>query len=154
VLFVDYGPVAAQLGTPDGKQNVILTDHVHIGSNLLRQVPNARIVMDHYTGGSDLGIAAPVDRNCYFVWFQKYRDADEVPLASALEKALRRPLLESELAAIGPVEPVVVDWQTKVLWDWGPETIVGIAPIESGERICDGGRIPGLSAPPTNNAMQ
>jgi hypothetical protein len=63
-------------------------------------------------------------------------------------------LLESELAAIGPVEPVVVDWQTKVLWDWGPETIVGIAPIESGERICDGGRIPGLSAPPTNNAMQ
>jgi Dolichyl-phosphate-mannose-protein mannosyltransferase len=154
VLFVDYAPVAARLGTPDGKQNVILTDHVHIGSNLIRQVPDARIVMDHYTGGSDLGIADAANRNCYFVWFQKYRDADEVPLAAALERALRRPPLESELAAIGPVEPVVVDWQTKVLWDWGPETIVGIAPIDSRERICNGGRIPGLSAPPTNNAMQ
>jgi len=154
VLFVDYTPVAEKIGTADGKQNVILTDHVHIGANLLRQVPDARIVMDHYTGGSDLGIADPADRNCYFVWFEKYRDSDEVPLAQALEKALRRPPLESELAAIGPPELVAVDWQTKVLWDWGPETIVGIARIDSGERICGGGRIPGLSPPPTNNSKQ
>lgn len=154
VVFVDYGPVAEKIGTPDGKQNVILTDHVHIGSNLIRQVPDARIVMDAYTGGSDLGIAPPEGRNCYFVWFQKYRGSDEVSLAQALEKGLRRPPLQSELVAIGPAEYVAVDWQTKVLWEWGPETIVGIARIDSGERICDGGRIPGLSAPPNNNTMQ
>ena len=58
------------------------------------------------------------------------------------------------LAAIGPIESVKVDWQTKVLPDWGPDTIVGIARIDSAQRICDGGRIPGLSAPPSNNSKQ
>jgi hypothetical protein len=154
VVFVDYRPVVEKLVTADGKQNVILSDHVHIASNLLRLVPNARVVMDAYTGGSDLGIAPPAERNCYFVWFQKYRNADEVPLEQALRRALRREPLPEELAAIGPVESVKVDWQTKVLPDWGPDTIVGIARIDSSQRICDGGRIPGLSAPPSNNSKQ
>jgi hypothetical protein len=154
VVFVDYRPVVERLGTDDGKQTVIMSDHVHIASNLLRQVPNAKVVMDVYTAGSDLDIAPPAGRNCYFVWFQKYRSAEEVPLEQALHRSLRRQPLAEELAAIGPIESVKVDWQTKVLPDWGPDTIVGIAKIDSAQRICDGGRIPGLSAPPSNNSKQ
>jgi hypothetical protein len=154
VLFVDYTPVAAKIGTPDGKQNVILSNHVHIGSNLLRLVPNAKVVIDAYTAGSDLGIAPPAERNCYFVWFRNYRSADELPLETALRQALRRDPLPSELAAIGPIEFATVDWQTKILRSHGPDTVVGIARIDSAERICDGGRIPGLSPPPSNNSMQ
>lgn len=154
VVFVDYAPVVERIGTPDSKQNVILTNHVHIGANLLRLVPNAKVVMDAYTGGSDLGIAPPAERNCYFVWFKNYRSTEEMPMEEALRRALRRQPLESELAAIGPAEFVTVDWQTKILPDYGPETIVGIARIDSAERICDGGRIPGLSPPPTNNSKQ
>jgi hypothetical protein len=146
--------VAERLGTPDGKQNVILSDHVHIASNLLRLVPNAKAVMEVYNGGSDLGIAPPAERNCYFVWFQKYRSAKERPLEDALARALRRRPLPEELAAIGPIESVKVNWQTKLLPDWGPDTIVGIARIESSQRMCDGGRIPGLSARPSNNSKQ
>jgi hypothetical protein len=154
VVFIDYGSVAAKIGTPDGKQNVILTNHVHIGSNLLRLVPNAKVVMDAYTAGSDLGIAPPEARTCTFVWFRNYRSDKEQPLEKALEQALRRPPLASELAAIGPAEFVTVDWQTKILAAHGPDTVVGIAPIDSHQRICGGGRIPGLSAPPTNNSKQ
>ncbi len=154
VLFVDYAPVAAKIGTPDGKQNVILSNHVHIGSNLLRLVPNAKVVIDAYTAGSDLGIAPPAERNCYFVWFRNYRSVDELPLETALRQALRRDPLPSELAAIGPIEFATVDWQTKILRSHGPDTVVGIARIDSAERICDGGRIPGLSPPPSNNSMQ
>jgi hypothetical protein len=154
VVFIDYRPVVERLGTPDGKQNVILSNHVHIGSNLLRLVPNAKVVMEYYTGSSDLGIAPPASRNCYFVWFQKYRNAEEQTLETAFRDALRRPPLPEELAALGPVESVKVDWQTKILPDWGPDTIVGIAKIESAQRICDGGRIEGRSPPPSRNSKQ
>ena len=71
-----------------------------------------------------------------------------------MEYNLRRPPIDAELAAVESVEYVTVDWQTKVLWEWGPDTIIGIATLASDARICDGGRIPGLSAPPSNNSMQ
>ena len=154
VLFVDYTPVVERLGTADGKQNVILSNHVHIASNLLRQVPNARVVMDTYTAGSDLGIVGPADRNCYFVWFRKYRDHDPVPFEAALEQALRRLPLDSERAAVESVESVTAKWQTNLLWDWGPDTIIGIATLDSATPICAGGRIPGLSPPPSGNSKQ
>lgn len=154
VLFVDYTPVAEKIGTADGKQDVILTNHVHIGSNLLRLVPNSRVVMDAYTGGSDLGIADPPDRNCYFVWFKEYLRPGETTFASALQHALRRPPLEAELAAVTSVEYVTAKWQTTLLDAWAPDTTIGIAKLDSETRICDGGRIPGLSAPPNNNTMR
>lgn len=153
-IFVDYTPVVEKLVKADGKQNVILTNEVHFGANLLRLMPNTRVVIDKYTAGSDLGIADPSRRNCYFVWFPKYRSADEWTLERAMERAFRRPPIDSELAAIGSIEYVTVDWQTWLLWDWGPDTIAGIATLDSGARICDGGRIPGLSAPPSGNSVQ
>ncbi len=146
VVFVDYAPVVARIDNVDGKQNVILTNHVHLGSNLLRLVPNARVSIDSYTGAADLGIADPAHRNCYLVWFRRYGMADEVTAAAALERALGRPPSEAELATIGPIEDVTAGWQTKLpwawgpklMWEWGPDTVVGVARIDSAARICEG----------------
>jgi len=154
-VFVDYTPVVEKLVKADGKQTVILPAEVHLGSNLLRMIPNARVVMDTYTGGSELGIADPGERNCYLVWFKQYRKKkDEMTLEGAMHRNLRRPPVDADLAAVESVVYVAVDWQTKVLWEWGPDTIVGVATLDSSAQICEGGRIPGLSAPPSNNSFQ
>lgn len=140
VLFVDHSPTAERLVAAAGdKQNVILSNHVHIGSNLRRLIPEAKLVMDNYTGHLDLDIAAPDERVCQIVWFQKYRNADEVDLASALQRAIGRPPTESELATVGKIEYFKAAWQTPVLWDWGPDTTMAIAQIDSASPLCEGG---------------
>lgn len=142
VLFVDYTPVVEKLETDDGKLNVVLSDDVHLASNLLPALANSRVIMTTDVGRTEAGYSDPAERNCHFVWFRTYRGAKERPLAVALRRALLRPPLESDLAAIGPIEYVKVEWQTKVLWDWGPDTVVGIAEIESASPMCATGRLP------------
>src|SRR5262249_37566768 len=110
-VFVDYRPVAAKINeVAAGKQAVILPDSVHTGADLLPLVPNSKVVMDYYTGGSALGIAAPTDRRCFFVWDYADRDGTSETLADALEAALRRKPDEVDLGAIGPVEYVTAGW--------------------------------------------
>ena len=148
VVFVDYAPAAARIGTVDGKQNVILTNQVDVGANLLRFLPDTRVSIDFYTGGSDLGIAEPSDRNCYLVWFRRYGTADEVTAAAALQRALGRTPSEAELAAVGASQDVTLGWQTKLpwawgpklMWDWGADPTMAVARIDSAARICEGGR--------------
>lgn len=140
VLFVDHSPTAERLvAAAGGKQNVILSNHVHIGSNLRRLIPEAKIVMHNYTGHLDLGIADPDQRVCHIVWFRKYRNSEEVDLESALQRAIGRPPTESELATVGRIEYYTADWQTPVLWDWGPDTTMAIAEIDSASPLCDNG---------------
>jgi 4-amino-4-deoxy-L-arabinose transferase-like glycosyltransferase len=151
VVFVDYAPLAAKIGTVEGKQNVILTNHVHIGANLLRLLPNTRVSIASYTGEADLGIAEPSRRNCYLVWFRLYGGADEVTAEAALERALGRRPSAAELAAVAPSEDVTLGWQTKLPWAWGPKLMwewgadptVAVARIDSAAPICEGGRNPG-----------
>jgi hypothetical protein len=148
VIFVDYAPAAAKIGTVDGKQNVILTNQVDVGANLLRFLPNTRVSIDFYTGGSDLGIAEPSGRNCYLVWFRRYGTADEVTAAAALQRALGRTPSETELAAVAPSDDVTLGWQTKLpwawgpklMWDWGANPTLAVAGIDSDAPICEGGR--------------
>ena len=146
VLFVDYTPVVEMLETADGKLNVILSDDVHLASNLLPRVPNSRIILADDAGRRDGRNSDPAERNCRFVWFRSYRGGKDRSLVVALERALRRPPLGSELAAIGPIEYVKAEWQTKLLWDWGPDTMIGIARIESASPMCASGRLPGAPA--------
>jgi hypothetical protein len=148
VVFVDYAPLAAKIGAVDGKQNVILTNHVHIGANLLRLLPNTRVSMYTYTRETDLGVAEPSRRNCYLVWFRRYGTADEVTAEGALARALGRTPGEAELAAVGPGDDVTLGWQTKLPWAWGPKLMwewgadptVAVARIDSAAKICEGGR--------------
>jgi hypothetical protein len=139
ILFVDYTPVVEKLGRSHGKQSVILSDDIHIASNLLSAIPNARVIVPTETAGLDVGLAAPGDRYCAFVWFRRYRDSDERPLESALRRMLRRAPLDSELEAIGPTVYVEADWQTRFLRGRWPATIIGIAMIDSASPLCEGG---------------
>ena len=148
VVFVDYAPVAAKIGTVDGKQNVILTNQVDVGANLLRFLPDTRVSIDFYTGESDLGIAEPSRRNCYLVWFRRYGTSNEVTAAAALQRALGRTPSEAELAAVGASQDVTLGWQTKLpwawgpklMWDWGADPTMAVARIDSAAPICEGGR--------------
>ena len=146
ILFVDYRPVVERLASSDGMQNVILSNDIHIASNLLVLLPNARVIVPTEKGGLDVGIAGPAERKCYFIWFQKYRNNEEQPLESALRRALRRPPLETELSAVGAPEYIKAEWQTKLLWDWGPDTIIGLAPIDSSSPLCASRQPPGAPA--------
>lgn len=83
-----------------------------------------------------LGLADPDRRDCHFIWFWTYRGSQEQSLESRLRRALGRQPLESERAAIGPVEYVKAEWQTKLLWDRGPDTIISIAMIDSTSSLC------------------
>jgi hypothetical protein len=153
VVFVDFRPVAEKIGVEGEKQNVILTHHVHIGANLLSLVPNGRVIIDHYTGASDLAIRPPAERNCYLVWFEHYSD-NELSLADAFKRALGRVPTEAELAAVGPPDLVTVGWQTKLpwawgpklMWPWGPDNVVGVAKIDSALPICGGSRMTASTA--------
>jgi hypothetical protein len=141
ILFVDYGPVVDRLDRSDGKQTVILSNDIHIASNLLGSVPNARVIVPTDAGGLEVGLADPDDRACHLVWFRSYRGSQDRSLESALRGALRRPPLQSELATVGPVEYVTAEWQTKLLPDRGAETIIGIAAIDSTSPLCGGGGV-------------
>lgn len=136
ILFVDYTPVIEKLDRSDGKQNVILSDDSHIASNLLSAVPDARVIVSTQAGGLDVGIAAPGDRNCSFVWFRRYRTSDERPLESALRRMLHRAPLDSEIRAIGPVAYVEAGWQTRLLSSRWPSTTIGIAEIDPASPMC------------------
>lgn len=145
ILFVDYAPVLEHLDRSDGRQNVVLSNDIHIGSNLLAALPNARVIVPTEAGGLGNGVADQDERHCDFVWFRTYRGQTERPLESALRSVLGRPPTGSELATIGPAIYVKADWQTKLLWDWGPDTIIGIATIDSASPLCEG---VGLPEPP------
>jgi hypothetical protein len=54
---------------------------------------------------------------------------------------LRRAPTDSELAAIGSIAYVKADWQTKLLWDRGPDTMIGIAKIDSASSLCEGNQM-------------
>jgi Dolichyl-phosphate-mannose-protein mannosyltransferase len=136
ILFVDYTPVLEKLDTSDDRQLVILSNDVHLASNLLGALPNARVIVPTDTGGLDVGIAAPDERSCYLVWFRTYRGTPEQAVDQALSRTLRRQPLEQERAAIGPVEYVKAKWQTKLLGDRGPDTLIGIATIDSASPLC------------------
>lgn len=142
ILFVDYTPVVEMLDRSDGRQNVILSDDIHIASNLLRALMDSRVIVPTEAGGLGVGVASSEQRNCDFVWFRDYRGQGERSLESALKKLLRRAPTASELADIGPATYLKSEWQTKLLWDWGPETIIGIAPIKSNSVLCEGRQVP------------
>ena len=136
ILFVDYSPVIEKLDRSDDKQTVILSNNIHLASNLLGTLPNTRVILPTYAAGLEVGLAEPDRRDCYFIWFRTYRGSEEQSLESGLRRALGRQPLESERAAIGPVEYVKAEWQTKLLWDRGPDTIIGVARIDSTSSLC------------------
>jgi len=154
-IFVDFRPVAERIAALAGdKQPVILSDDVHTGSNLLRLVPNARVVMDYYTAGSDLPLAPPADRRCFFVWETRERGGETESLQEALQESLRRKPTAAELATFAPAEEVTAGWQTKLLAAHDPASVYAIAGLDSASPLCDGHRQPGLSAPPSTDSMQ
>jgi len=150
ILFVDYGQVIERLDRSDGRQNVILSNDIHIGSNLLRALPNARVIVPTDAGGLGVGVADADDRNCDFVWFRTYQGQHEQSLETALRSILPE-VSGNMLAAVGPPEYVTADWQTKLLWDRGPDTVIGIATIDSASPLCEGA---GLPPPPAWSASR
>lgn len=136
ILFVDYSPVIEKLDRSVDKQTVILSNNIHLASNLLGTLPNTRVILPTYAAGLEVGLAEPDRRDCYFIWFRTYRGSEEQSLESGLRRALGRQPLERERAAIGPVEYVKAEWQTKLLWDRGPDTIIGVARIDSTSSLC------------------
>lgn len=154
VVFVDYTPVVERIGNVDGKQNLILSNHVHIASNLLRQVPNGLVLMEPYTRRLNLDIADASNRNCYFIWFQKYNRSDEQSFESALTHALRRPPSQSELAAVESIDYVTARWQVALLRDRGPDNNIGVATLDSASPLCASGRIPDLPEVYSNTVVQ
>ncbi len=135
-VFRDYAPLVERLTDAGGKQTVILTEDVHLGSNLLRLVPNSRVLMGAYRGGAGLGLAPPEARLCYFVWLRDSRDRHNVSLRAALQKAIERKPTKAELQQFGPPEFVTSGWQTKLLAASDPDNVFGVVSLDSAIPLC------------------
>lgn len=138
VVFVDYRPVVAAVPFDPTRQNVIVTSQVHIGANLLRLVPNARVLVGGLTQGKDIGIAGPEARDCYLAWFERYPGTLESRLDKELRRAFGREPTAAELALVGPPDYVAAGWQTRILGASDPAPVLGIAKVASSAEICGG----------------
>ena len=136
MVFVDYQAVLAKLTPPEGKTAVILTDHVHIGSNLRQFVPNASVRVSNYNRDVKLGLPPPDQRTCHLVWFDQFRKDPPSNPAKALESVLGHPPTAEEMAAVGPTEIVTLGWQTKILSALDENPRLGVAAVDPAAPIC------------------
>ncbi|MBB5751086.1 ArnT family glycosyltransferase [Prosthecomicrobium pneumaticum] len=136
MVFVDYGNVLQQLTPLPGETGVVLTDHVHIGSNLRQYLPDTFVRVGSYNRRDVFGLPAPEVRSCHLVWFERFRKDRPSTAEEALSSVLGRPATAQDMAAVGTPETVTLGWWTRLLEARDPPPLLGVAKVDPASPIC------------------